>query len=131
MTKFRKITNLSPLRRRLMQHLLGLGLGTLGQVNAHVPGLMHPAALLARVWKDLLQCRPESHSPVAGGQFGRVPSARFECQKYFAPALRALPDAVLDGQKMLFTKDVDPDDDQNNEPVIAAAQPAVDTSAQT
>ena len=33
------------------------------------------------------------------------------------------PDAVLDGQKMLFTKGVDPDDDQNTEPVIAAAQP--------
>ena len=28
---------------------------------------------------------------------------------------------------MLFTKGVDPDDDQNTEPVIAAAQPAVDT----
>ena len=82
----------------IMQHLPGLGPGTLGQVNAHVPGLMHPAPLLARVWKDLLQCRPETHSPVAGGQFGRVPSARFPVLRpHLRHFYRDRPDPGLHG----------------------------------
>ena len=86
---------------------------------------MHPAPLLARRRKNLLQRGPEPHGPVAGGQFRSGEPTCLEAEKHFAPALRAFANTVFDGKKMLLAPCVNANDNEHAEPVIRAAQPAV------
>lgn len=111
----------------VVQHLLGFGLGSLGQVIQHIASLMHPTPLLAGRGKDLFQRRPESHDSVAGGQFRGGKAATSQGQQHLAPALLAFPDAIFNGQKVLFAPGINADHDKHAEPVIGAAQATVDT----
>ena len=110
----------------VVKHLLSLGLGALGEVIEHIARFMHPAALLARGWKNLFQCRPEPHGPVTGGQLRSSEPTGFEAEKHLAPALRAFPDAIFNGQKVLLATGVDPDHNEHAEPIISVTEPAVD-----
>src|ERR1035437_550686 len=56
----------------------------------HVRGLMHPAALMRRSGKDLVERLPEAERTVANGDFrGDLQSPSFHIDQQFAPALRA------------------------------------------
>ena len=65
----------------VMQHFLGLGLGSLGQVIQGIACLMHPAALLAGCWEDFFKCGPEPHGTIASGQFGCFEPTVFQAQR--------------------------------------------------
>lgn len=110
----------------IVQHFPGLGLGPLRKIIEHIAGLMHPAALLARGRIDFFQRRPEPHGTIARGESRGTEPTRLEPEKHLAPALRTFAEAVFDGEKMLLSASVDTDDDQHTQPVIGAAQPAVD-----
>ena len=109
----------------VVQRLLCLGLTALWQIVQNVSGLMHPAPLLPGGGIDFLKSCPKSHGSIADRQFRSVEAAAFEPQQDLAPALGAFPHAVLNGQELLFAARIDADHDQGTEPVICAAQDAV------
>lgn len=98
----------------VVQHFLGFRLGPFGKVVEYVASFVHPTALLSRGWKDLLQCGPEPHSTIACGQFRSGEAPAFEVEEHFPPTLGTFPDAVLDGEKMLFAACIDANDDQQS-----------------
>ncbi len=109
----------------VMQHFLRLGLGSLGQIVQDIAGFMHPTPLLAGCRENFFQRCPEPHGTITCGQFWSGEPTSLEAEKHFAPALRAFPDAVFNGQEVLLAKGVDPDHNEHAEPVIGASQAAV------
>jgi len=104
----------------------GLGVGDFAQVCGdgrlhgfremveHVRDLVHPAALVTRAGKDLVQRLPEPERAVADGQLGRHGEpARLEIDEQLAPALGAFADPDLEAQQFLPPFGRRPDDHQH------------------
>ncbi len=97
------------------------------QAVEDVDGLVHPAALLPRLGVHLLERRPEPHRAVAHRQLRRPREAALpHPQQHLAPALRRLPDAVLDRQEALLAAGVDANHHQHAQPPVVSPQAAVD-----
>src|ERR1035437_2047196 len=80
----------------------------------HVRGLMHPAALMRRSGKDLVESLPEAERTVANGDFrGDLQSPSFHIDQQFAPALRAFPNANLETGEFLLALRRSPDQHQH------------------
>src|SRR5262249_33817917 len=111
-----------------VQHLLGFGLDTLGQLVQHVGRLVHPAALLAHLRPELPYGLPEPQRPVADRQLrlDRQPAC-LHVQEQFLPRLLALALTVLNGDQFLLAVGRGPQQDQDALP--AAFQADVEVHA--
>jgi len=70
---------------------LGVPLNGLRQLVEYIGDLMHPAALMPRAWKHLIQCFPETKRAVARRQFRRdCQPTRLQIDEQFPPTLCAL-----------------------------------------
>ena len=75
---------------------------------------VHPAALMPRCRRYLLQCLPKTERAIPGGQLRRDgQAARLEIDKQLAPALRAFPDAHLEAEQLLLALRRGPDQHQH------------------
>jgi hypothetical protein len=76
----------------VLKHSLGFALQTLRQPVEDVGGLVHPAALLARLGPHLGKRLPETERTVGDREFWpHRESAPFEIEQELLPRLRALP----------------------------------------
>src|SRR5664279_1887905 len=70
---------------------------------------MHPASLVLRSGKDLVERLPEAECTVANGDFrGDLQSPSFHIDQQFAPALRAFPNANLETDEFFLPSGVAP-----------------------
>ena len=70
---------------------------------------MHGTALVPGGWRHLLARLPEAECPIAGRQLsGDGEAARLKVDQQLAPALRALPHAVLETEELLLALGVAP-----------------------
>ena len=97
----------------LLQRPLGFRLLALGQLVQDVGGLVHPAALAARLRPHFLDRLPEAERAVGDRELGRHRKpAPFEVEEQFPPGLRALAHAVDEADKFLLAFGRGADDDQ-------------------
>src|SRR3977135_2787574 len=85
----------------LLQFALGLSLLALRQLV--IGGLVHPTALAARLWPNLLERLPEPECAVGNRELGtdhKPPSPQIE--EHLLPGLRALADAVGQTDELLL-----------------------------
>src|ERR1700688_3443822 len=75
---------------------------------------MHPASLVRRSGKDLVERLPEAERTVTNGDFrsDRQPPS-FHIDEKFAPALRAFPNANLEADELLLALRRGPDQHQH------------------
>jgi hypothetical protein len=78
---------------------------------------------------DLAQRLPEAERPVAGGELGRKrePVLVAQAEQQLAPALGALPPAVLDREQLLPAARVGTDEHQHALPIVFQPRREVDT----
>jgi hypothetical protein len=80
------------------------------QVVQDVGGLVHPAALRARLRENLLERSPKSERTVADREIRReLHSALLQLAQQIKPALLRFAHAVLNGQKALLPALIDAD----------------------
>src|ERR1700675_433603 len=93
---------LGPGHPDLLQCALGLCLLALRQLVQNICGLVHPTALAARLWPNLLERLPEPECTVGNRELGsdrKPPSSQIE--EHLLPGLRALADAVGQTDELL------------------------------
>src|SRR5216684_2729603 len=75
---------------------------------------MHPASLMPRSGKDLVERLPEAECTVTNGDFrSDLQSPSFRIDEKFAPALRAFPNANLETDEFLLALRGSPDQHQH------------------
>src|SRR5712664_567763 len=75
---------------------------------------MHPASLVTRSGKDLVERLPEAECTVTNGDFwSDLQSPSFHIDEKFAPALRAFPNANLETDEFLLALRRSPDQHQH------------------
>src|SRR5476649_2759430 len=75
---------------------------------------MHPAALVPRAGKDLVERLPEAERTVTHGDFrSDLQSPSFHIDEQFAPALRTFPNANLETDQFLLALRRSPDQHQH------------------
>ena len=85
-----------------MQHVLGLGLLPLGQLVQDVRGLVHPAALAARLGPHLRQRLPKAQGAIRGRQLRlEHQAATLTIQQQRQPRLLRFAIALADGDHLL------------------------------
>src|SRR5450830_1824371 len=85
------------------QILLHVGLHRQRDLVQHVRSLMHPASLVPRSGKDLVERLPEAECTITNGDFrSDLQSPSFHIDEKFAPALRAFPNANLEADEFLL-----------------------------
>jgi len=98
-----------------------------GHGTQNVRRLVDPASLLARVGKDLAQCRPEPKRAVADSQFrGHRQAALLQSLQQVAPAVRVLAEPVRDRQDILLAVFVSADNHQHTLAIAVQAGCEVD-----
>src|SRR3954451_6444932 len=90
------------------------------------------ASVLPDLWAHLMQRPPEAERTIAGGELRveRETVLVAQPKQEFAPALGALPEAVLDGQQFLAAVHVGTNEDQDALPIMLEPRREVDAAAQ-
>src|SRR2546422_86079 len=120
----------------LVQRLLGPRLEALGELVQDVGDPVDPTALLCRLWPHVADGGPESQRAIPNGQYRRAQPAPLEIPQQRAPALRALPIAVLEGDHFLGAVRAHTDQDERAQAVlfqpdaeVHAVRPEIDVVA--
>ena len=110
----------------VVQRPFGVRLGTLREFVRHVPGLVHPATLMACPGPQFRHGIPESHGAVADGQLRHVHAAGIQLHQHFTPTPARFPQSRVHRQQLFPATIIDADDHQDAEFAGFPAKPTVD-----
>jgi len=105
-----------------MQPHLGLALNGFRQLVEDIGRFVHPAALIAGLRPRLVQRRPEPQGAADAQRRRCVQTARLQVLEDNEPRGLGLPIAIRQRQQPILPLFVDPDQDQQAQAVVFAAQ---------